>query len=284
MVNDKKQDSGDVEKQQPGNKDADHRGSSSSSGAKSADINMTPSTSQERPKTITGNSISSSTSKQVRYSFQKKPFVIGVAGGTASGKSTVCSKIMEKLGPLDPKNSNNSSSSTTSTTTSSSSAYLSANQKRVICISQDSFYRKLNEEDRAMVAKGLFNFDHPAAFDVPLLVHTLNEVLSGKMVKVPIYNYMENEISNTEEVIYPADVVLVEGLLLFYFPEVRDMFQMKIFVDTDPDTRLSRRVMRDVTERNRALDVVLSQYTTFVKPSFEEFCLPTKKYADIIVP
>ena len=86
MVNDKKQDSGDVEKQQPGNKDADHRGSSSSSGAKSADINMTPSTSQERPKTITGNSISSSTSKQVRYSFQKKPFVIGVAGGTASGK------------------------------------------------------------------------------------------------------------------------------------------------------------------------------------------------------
>lgn len=94
---------------------------------------------------------------------------------------------MEKLGPMDESNKNGS-------TTGTSAAYLTANQKRVICISQDSFYRKLNEEDRAMVAKGAFNFDHPSAFDVPLLVSTLRDVLHGKMVKVPVYNYMDNEM------------------------------------------------------------------------------------------
>ncbi|OTF72665.1 uridine cytidine kinase i-like protein [Euroglyphus maynei] len=202
----------------------------------------------------------------IRYSFQKQPFVIGVAGGTASGKSTVCSKIIKRLGPIDP-----------------TSVYLS-HEKRVVRISQDSFYRKLTDEDRQMVDKGLFNFDHPSAFDVDLMVKTLRDVFDGKMVRVPIYNYNENEISDKEETIYPADVILFEGLLLFYFPELRKMFHMKIFVDTDPDTRLSRRVIRDVKERNRDLSAVLTQYLTFVKPSFEEFCLPTKKYADIVVP
>ncbi|KAH9424324.1 UMP-CMP kinase [Dermatophagoides pteronyssinus] len=203
---------------------------------------------------------------QMRYSFQKQPFVIGVAGGTASGKSTVCSKIIKRLGPIDP-----------------TSIYLS-HEKRVVRISQDSFYRKLTDDDRQMVDKGLFNFDHPTAFDVDLMVKTLRDVCDGKMVRVPIYNYNENEISDKEEIIYPADVILFEGLLLFYFPELRNMFHMKIFVDTDPDTRLSRRVMRDVKERNRDLSSVLAQYLKFVKPSFEEFCLPTKKYADIVVP
>ncbi|KAH9526999.1 UMP-CMP kinase, variant 2 [Dermatophagoides farinae] len=202
----------------------------------------------------------------IRYSFQKQPFVIGVAGGTASGKSTVCSKIIKRLGPIDPK-----------------SIYLS-HEKRVVRISQDSFYRKLTDEDRQMVDKGMFNFDHPSAFDVDLMVRTLRDVCDGKMVRVPIYNYNENEISDKEEIIYPADVILFEGLLLFYFPELRQMFHMKIFVDTDPDTRLSRRVIRDVKERNRDLSLVLAQYLNFVKPSFEEFCLPTKKYADIVVP
>lgn len=101
---------------------------------------------------------------------------------------------MEKLGPLDSHNNKTGGGSTSAANTSASAAYLSANQKRVICISQDSFYRKLNEEDRAMVAKGAFNFDHPSAFDVPLLVRTLRDVLHGKMVKVPVYNYMENEM------------------------------------------------------------------------------------------
>ncbi|KAF7492538.1 Uridine-cytidine kinase 2 [Sarcoptes scabiei] len=206
------------------------------------------------------------TGQPMEFSFQKQPFIIGVAGGTASGKSTVCSKIIDRLGPLDP-----------------TSEYLS-HEKRVVRISQDSFYRKLTDVDRKLVAKGLFNFDHPSAFDVELMVRILRDLCRGKMVRLPIYNYSDNEISEKEEVIYPADVILFEGLLLFYFPELRKYFHMKIFVDTDPDTRLSRRVIRDVQERNRDLSSVLSQYLNFVKPSFEEFCLPTKKYADIIVP
>lgn len=139
-----------------------------------------------------GKSGSSGSTVRQRYSFQKKPFVIGVAGGTASGKvipllyirlieilplqSTVCSKIMQKLGPIDP-----------------TSVYLS-HEKRVICISQDSFYRKLNDEDRELVEMGNFNFDHPSAFDVDLMVRTLRDILNGKMVRVPIYNYLENEM------------------------------------------------------------------------------------------
>ncbi|KAJ6221150.1 hypothetical protein RDWZM_006962 [Blomia tropicalis] len=211
------------------------------------------------------NSMSKKKTKPLRYSFQKKPFVIGVAGGTASGKSTVCSKIMNKLGPVHPN-----------------AHYLT--QRPVICISQDSFYRKLSDDERALAATGNFNFDHPSAFDVKLMVQTLRDVQYGKTVRIPVYNYEDNEVGSSEEVIYPADVVLVEGLLLFYFPEVREMFHMKVFVDTDPDTRLARRVMRDVNVRHRPLDFVLNVYKKFVKPSFEEFCFPTKKFADIIVP
>ncbi|GBN30355.1 Uridine-cytidine kinase 2, partial [Araneus ventricosus] len=84
--------------------------------------------------------------------------------------------------------------------------------------------------------------------------------------------------------VQPVDVVLCEGILVFYFPEIRDIFHMKLFVDTDPDTRLSRRVLRDTKERGRDLDQILTQYTTYVKPAFEDFCLPTKKYADVIIP
>lgn len=213
------------------------------------------------PTTISGNS-----SNSILYSFKKKPFVIGVAGGTSAGKSTVCSKIIDRLGPIDPK-----------------SIYLS-HEKRVVRISQDSFYRKLTDEERQLVNLGQFDFDHPSAFDVDLMVRTIREICEGKMVRLPVYNYNDNEISDLEEIIYPADVVLFEGLLVFYFPELLKFFHMKIFVDTDSDTRLSRRVLKDVKERKRDLNTVLNQYLKFVKPSFEEFCLPTKKFADIVIP
>eukprot|EP00074_Homo_sapiens_P062433 XP_011508272.2 uridine-cytidine kinase 2 isoform X2 [Homo sapiens] len=102
---------------------------------------------------------------------------------------------------------------------------------------------------------------------------------------VGILYFLTNAFSKEETVtVYPADVVLFEGILAFYSQEVRDLFQMKLFVDTDADTRLSRRVLRDISERGRDLEQILSQYITFVKPAFEEFCLPTKKYADVIIP
>lgn len=193
----------------------------------------------------------------------KTPFLIGVAGGTASGKSTVCQRIMEKLGQQHKEQT----------------------ERRVVCISQDSFYRALTTSERLRAERGQFNFDHPDAFDDKKLLATLTDILAGKKVEIPAYDYIANSIStNRTHTIYPADVVLIEGILVFYFPEVRELFHMKLFVDTDSDTRLARRVPRDIMERGRDLEQVLNQYMNFVKPAFEEFCLPTKKFADVIIP
>ncbi|KAL7643232.1 UNVERIFIED_CONTAM: hypothetical protein RMT77_006523 [Armadillidium vulgare] len=192
----------------------------------------------------------------------KSPFLIGVAGGTASGKSTVCKRIMEKLGQDDIDHS----------------------QRRVVCISQDAFYRPLLPEEASKALKGAFNFDHPDAFDNELILQTLHQILEGKICEIPNYDYVTNSRLDTKTTIYPADVVLFEGILMFYQPEIRSLFHMKLFVDSDADTRLARRVMRDTNERGRQLEQVLTQYTKLVKPAFEEFCLPTKKFADVIIP
>lgn len=154
-----------------------------------------------------------------------------------------------------------------------------------MCISQDSFYNELTDEDKALAFKGMYNFDHPDAFDNDLIYKTLKDILNEKIVQVPVYDFILNSRKKDEFItIYPADVVLFEGILVFYFQKIRDLFHMKLFVDTDPDTRLSRRVLRDTKERGRELEQILNQYTKFVKPAFEEFCLPSKKYADIIIP
>ncbi|XP_014232428.2 probable uridine-cytidine kinase isoform X1 [Trichogramma pretiosum] len=193
----------------------------------------------------------------------KTPFLIGVSGGTASGKSTVCQRIMEKLGQVDKDHK----------------------ERQVVCISQDSFYRDLTPSEKIKAEKGQFNFDHPDAFDNDLILQTLQDILAGKKCEIPVYDYKTNSIiPNQTTTIYPADVVLFEGILVFYFSNIRDLFHMKLFVDTNSDTRLERRVPRDVKERGRDLDYVLNQYLNFVKPAFEEFCLPTKKFADVIIP
>ncbi|XP_075038785.1 uridine-cytidine kinase 2 isoform X1 [Mixophyes fleayi] len=191
-----------------------------------------------------------------------QPFLIGVSGGTASGKSSVCSKIVQLLGQNE----------------------VDHHQKQVVMLSQDSFYRILTPEQKIRALKGQFNFDHPDAFDNELILKTLREIMEGKTVQIPVYDFVSHSRKEESVTIYPADVVLFEGILAFYVQDIRDMFQMKLFVDTDADTRLSRRVLRDINERGRDLEQVLSQYITFVKPAFEEFCLPTKKYADVIIP
>ncbi|XP_062571320.1 uridine-cytidine kinase 2-like isoform X1 [Saccostrea cucullata] len=191
-----------------------------------------------------------------------RPFVIGVAGGTASGKSSVCAKIMQQLGQDD----------------------VDHRQRQVVIINQDTFYRPLTPEENARALKGEFNFDHPDAFDYDFMLRTLKDLVAGKAVKLPQYNYVTNARNEEWHTVYPADVVLFEGILVFYFKQLRDMYHMKLFVDTDPDTRLSRRVLRDTKERGRDIENILHQYTTLVKPAFEEFCLPTKKYADVIIP
>lgn len=152
-------------------------------------------------------------------------------------------------------------------------------------ISQDSFYRELTDEEKVRAQKGRFNFDHPDAFDENLMYRTMKDILDGKKVTINMYDYRTNSLSPSQTMtIYPADVVLFEGILVFYFRAIRELFHMKLFVDTDSDTRLARRVPRDINERGRDLDQVLNQYMLFVKPAFEEFCSPTKKFADVIIP
>ncbi|KAM4556984.1 uridine-cytidine kinase 2-B [Fundulus diaphanus] len=201
-------------------------------------------------------------SQQDENTAARQPFLIGVSGGTASGKSSVCERIVEKLGQNEIEN----------------------RQRRVAVLSQDSFYKELTPEQKAKALKGQFNFDHPDAFDNALIMQTLRQILQGETIQIPVYDFVTHSRKEEFVTVYPADVVLVEGILMFYSQEIRDLFQMKLFVDTDADTRLSRRVLRDINERGRELEQVLSQYITFVKPAFEEFCLPTKKYADLIIP
>eukprot|EP01112_Ceratiomyxa_fruticulosa_P004668 TRINITY_DN1520_c0_g1_i1.p1 TRINITY_DN1520_c0_g1~~TRINITY_DN1520_c0_g1_i1.p1 ORF type:complete len:269 (+),score=61.07 TRINITY_DN1520_c0_g1_i1:495-1301(+) len=182
-----------------------------------------------------------------------KPFIIGVTGGTASGKTTVCEAILKKL-----------------------------SDQRVAIISQDSFYRSLNHDDLEQVHQ--YNFDHPDAFDWPAIADILKGIKENKRVEIPNYSFVTHTRLTETTPIYGVDVILFEGILAFYTSELRDQMDMKIFVDTDADTRLCRRVVRDINERGRTLEGVLKQYEKFVKPSFDDYILPTKKYADVIIP
>uniref|UniRef100_A0A8D1HDW9 uridine/cytidine kinase n=1 Tax=Sus scrofa TaxID=9823 RepID=A0A8D1HDW9_PIG len=193
----------------------------------------------------------------------QRPFLIGVSGGTASGKSTVCEKIMELLGQNE----------------------VDHRQRKLVILSQDRFYKVLTPEQKAKALKGQYNFDHPDAFDNELMHRTLTRIVEGRTVEVPTYDFVTHSRLAETTVVYPADVVLFEGILVFYSQEIRDMFHLRLFVDTDSDVRLSRRVLRDV-QRGRDLEQILTQYTTFVKPAFEEFCLPVppRVLAGLLVP
>jgi len=215
------------------------------------------------PERVSTPSYSTNSSSSAIGGHDKKPFLIGVAGGTASGKTTVCERIIEAVtGHQDL-----------------------GHKRNVISLSQDSFYRKLTPTEIQKAAKGLFNFDHPDAFDHDLLVSCLEDIRAGKRTLIPVYDFKtHSRVKDKFAVIHPSDVVLLEGILIFYHKDVMEMLDMKLFVDTDADTRLARRVLRDIEDRGRDLEQVIKQYTTFVKPAFEEFCLPTKKHADVIIP
>ncbi|KAK3200073.1 hypothetical protein Dsin_023488 [Dipteronia sinensis] len=184
----------------------------------------------------------------------KQPFVIGVAGGAASGKTTVCDMIIQQL-----------------------------HDQRVVLVNQDSFYHNLTEEELARVHE--YNFDHPDAFDTDQLLSSMEKLRHGKAVDIPNYDFKsyKNNVFPARRV-NPSDVILLEGILIFHDPRVRELMNMKIFVDTDADVRLARRIRRDTVEKGRDIGTVLDQYSTFVKPAFDDFILPTKKYADIIIP
>jgi uridine kinase len=150
----------------------------------------------------------------------------------------------------------------------------------VVLLSLDSFYKVLNEEQHKAAAVNEYNFDHPDAFDYELLLQTLRKIREGKKVDVPIYNFTTHRREKHTRTMYSADVIVFEGILAFHNRDVLDLMDMKIFVDTDSDIRLSRRLMRDICERARDLEGVLKQYELHVKPAFDSFIAPGMRHAD----
>eukprot|EP01080_Neovahlkampfia_damariscottae_P003963 gene3963-7219_t len=210
----------------------------------------------ESPESRIRNYMNFSPQEKNKKKSTKTPFIIGIAGGTASGKTTVTNSIVKHLG-----------------------------DQRVAVVAQDSFYKTLNTTQQITAKKNEYNFDHPDAFDTELLFETLQSMKKGKKVQIPVYDFVTHSRSTTESCeIFGADVIIIEGILILYSKELRELMNLKIFVDTDADTRLARRIKRDISERGRDLSGVLTQYEKFVKPSFDDYISPTKKFADIIVP
>lgn len=177
--------------------------------------------------------------------------IIGIAGGTGSGKTTLTRRLQEIFG------------------------------EDVSVVYHDNYYKRLDEltyEERCRV-----NYDHPDSFDTHLMVEDLKRLASGQVIHSPVYDYTIHNRSNQTVEVRPAKVVIVEGILIFENKALRELMDIKIFVDTDADVRILRRILRDVKERERSLDSVISQYLTTVKPMHEQFVQPSRQYADIVV-
>ena len=180
--------------------------------------------------------------------------VIGIAGGSGSGKTTVVKAISENI-----------------------------KGEKVVIIPQDSYYK--DSSDLTDEEKRHHNFDHPDAIDWDLLCEQLAELKSGKTIHQPVYSYISCSRSKTETVtVEPADVIIIEGILIFTCKELRDQMDIKIFVDADDDDRLMRVMARDITERGKDVHWVIERYTNTVKPMYLQFIEPSKRYADIIIP
>lgn len=182
-----------------------------------------------------------------------KPVLISVAGGSASGKTTVVNEIMEALKGYD-----------------------------VVVIRHDDYYKEqshLSMEERLRT-----NYDHPSSLDNDLLVAHLNDLLNNKEICKPIYDFVNHNRSGISEIVKPSNVIILEGILVLDDPRIRNLSSAKIYVESDDDIRFIRRLQRDISERGRTVDNVVKQYLTTVKPMHYSFVKPTKRYADIIIP
>lgn len=182
-----------------------------------------------------------------------KPLIIGVAGGSGSGKTTVVQRICEALG-----------------------------DKKLVLLEHDSYYRDLSHlpfEERIKQ-----NFDHPSSLETELLIRHIKALTEGYQVEVPIYDFAAHNRKEETISTIPKEVILIDGILIFSEPELLKLMDIKVFVDADDDIRLLRRLKRDIEERGRSVDSVLNQYQKYVRPMHLEFVAPSKRYADIIIP
>lgn len=184
---------------------------------------------------------------------KQKPLIIGIAGGSGSGKTTVSKEISKRL-PAD----------------------------RVLILTEDAYYN--DNSALSMDERKKINYDHPNAYDTDLLIEQLQDLLDGKAIEMPTYNF--NILSRAKDTIHvePADIIILEGILVLASEELRKFMDIKLFVDADDDIRFIRRLQRDTQERGRSIDWIISQYLATVKPSYNQFVEPSKKYADIIIP
>ena len=181
-----------------------------------------------------------------------KPLIIGIAGGTGSGKTTLVDRLREQFG------------------------------QDISVLTHDSYYAA--HHDLSLEERQTLNYDHPASFDTDQMIQDLEDLRQGKTIHCPVYDYTIHDRTDETLTVQPTKVILVEGILIFENKALRDLLDIKIFVDTDADVRILRRIMRDVKKRGRSLDSVVQQYLTTVKPMHEQFVEPSKRYADIVVP
>lgn len=181
------------------------------------------------------------------------PLVVGIAGGTASGKTTVARKVHEALA-----------------------------DRRVAFIDQDAYYKDL--ADLPLAERREVNFDHPDAFDTELLVSHLKDLRQGRAIQKPVYDFVTSTREKSSVTVQPGDLILIEGILVLHMQPIRDLLDVRIFVDAEDDVRIIRRLMRDIKERGRDFDHVVHQYFRHVRPMHMGFVEPSKRHADIIVP
>jgi len=181
------------------------------------------------------------------------PLVIGIAGGSGSGKTTVAQVILQRVGP-----------------------------ERIAFLQHDAYYKDLS--GLPPVQRAEVNFDHPHSLESELLIRHIEQLRSGRAVDVPIYDFSTHSRTERTYIVQPRPVILVEGILIFAEKNLREMFDVKLFVDTDSDIRFIRRLQRDIAERGRTTDSVIHQYLTTVRPMHLEFVEPSKRYADVIIP
>ena len=178
--------------------------------------------------------------------------IVGIAGGSASGKTTIVNNIKELF------------------------------LNDIELISHDNYY--LSNDDKTMEERVKLNYDHPSSFDTDKMIEDVKKLKAGEIIYRPVYDYTQHTRAKEVVEVHPKKVIILEGILILEDPRLRDLMDIKVFVDTDADERLMRRILRDTQERGRTVESVLNQYVTTVKPMHEQFVEPSKKYADIIIP